>query len=718
MKTKKEINLNEDIKTFKTKKKEKKRQKQADKLWSEEIERRNKPILQKIKEWFTPKKISIILLAFIIVVIIIKTVFPPLIYNLFTKKEVYYIKNNDLYVSNEKKAPIGSAVYDQSLLMNDAMSNKIANVLKMDEIDFEPIYDKKSGTTIYAKEYNKSNNIYTIAAKQKGKENDEYEIDGVERGTYKISKNNDGILYKKLEDGKYNLYYSDFKRERLLEKDVKEFFADDLLDKMYVIANDDLYFCVRSNNNKKTLIATNSFIVKDETDIKYDKILAINDFNNICFGKYTNENKTVFSLYKKLGESEPQLISEECTGEVVYFENEDYLYYQKQLVEPRKISDYVEDDISNGEFDKTEPKLNDFMMGLFFAVPDYFSYSAAKAEWDRVKNFVNRNKDTFDKYVQQIDRGTYNAQYKNIFYYTDGKSDTFCDEKIKTLVKVNGYKPYIFFEAYKIDTNKNPIKKQKLSDIIKSNSNISTYMKTIRDEGEVYRYIYFKNEGMRVRNLSGDKFEFYEAKDKLILHSISDDKMYHTVFSVNFDRNTVVDAISYGRYLTNNIRVFASPYIDDVIYTVDYGNDRSYMYVNETQIEREVMTKATKLTNDLKNVLFITEYNYSKGSGVLNIFKDGNKKTIAENVLYTMILSNARDGAIYYLTDFDGISLNGKLYMYDILEKNSLLDDRVNGIINKYTIDEKMKLYREKSKKNTQKSDAGVDFGENYYQKF
>ena len=62
---KNENKLIEDIKSFKTKKKEKKRQKQAERLWSEEMERRSKPLIQKIKEWFTPKKVAIIIIGFI-----------------------------------------------------------------------------------------------------------------------------------------------------------------------------------------------------------------------------------------------------------------------------------------------------------------------------------------------------------------------------------------------------------------------------------------------------------------------------------------------------------------------------------------------------------------------------------------------------------------------------------------------------------------------------
>ena len=719
MKNEEKINIaNEEIKNFKTKKKEKKRQKQAEKLWNDELERRRKPLKQKIKEWLTLKKAVMIAAGFIVIFFIFKTFIPLLIFNVFTKKEFFYIKNNNLFIDINKDESIGENIYEKGLVSNDTMSNKISNILKMNDIDFYPIYDKKQGITIYIKNYNNANNVYTISVKKNDKKDDEYEIHNVVRGTYKIAKDNKSVVYEKIENNKTNLYYSDFKIEKIIQEDVSEYYADDMLDKMYILTNGELYSYSRSNNNRKNLIATNSFIVKDDSDIKYDKILEMNDFNNICFGTYTNENKTVFSLYKKIGDNNPTLISDECTGNIVYFENDDYLYYQKQLVEPRKISDYVEDDISNGEFDKTEPKLSDFNMGLIFPMPDYFSYFAAKSEWDRVKNFSQSNKDTFDKYVQQIERGTYNAQYRNLFYYTNGNSDTFCDEKIKSLVRTKGYKPYIFFEAYKIKTNDENQKKQKLSDIIKSNSNISTYMKTVRDEGDVYRYIYHKNEGMRVRNLSGEKFELYESKNKLIIHSISDDKMYHSVFTVEFKRSVVEDAVFFDKYLTSTLSVHASPYIEDIIYTFDYGNDRSYLYVNGNLFEREVMTKATRVTNDLKNVLFMTEYNNSKGTGVLNILKNKEKKQISENVLYTMIESNAKDGSIYYIADFDGISLNGKLYTYDKFGRNKFVDENVSGIVNQYRIDEKFKIYKDKDNNATKKSDVGIDFGENYYQKF
>ncbi len=717
----------EDVSTkvIKEKKKEKKKQKQVDKLWQEEMKRINMPLSEKIKKQITRERIIIAVFVVIVFCVFIKVAVPKIIYNLFEKKVVYYVKDNNLYGDKNKNKILSEDVFEEDIIKNDTMSNKANSVLKMRGLDFDPIYDEKVGVSIFVKEYSRDDEEYDLYVKSLNNSFENFDIKKVKRGTFKISKDKREIMYEKKVGEKYNLYVNDYKEEKMIDENVIEYFVTKNLKELYYNKDGEIHTYNRKEDINN-LIATNSFIVKDEFLNDNVEYLEDKDSDNFYYGYWTNENKTVFTLYEHTKDGEI-LIDENLTGDVLYFKKDNYLYYTRQNTEPVQIKDYVIDDITDGSYDKEEPRIEDYSFGMgFFSMPDYGAYYSALSEWQRVKNFKKNNEETFNKYVQQIEKGTYNAHYKKLYYYDGKEKDTFCEQNIKSLERAKGYKTYIFFEAYKekTRTKKSDSEKKKLSDIIKSNITISSYMKSVRDEGEVYRYIYHKNEGMRINNLSGATFELYESKNKYIIKSISADKMYNYVYSIEFKAGIIGEAKLYGRYMTNYLYVYASPYIENVIWSVDYGYNRSYLYVDEKEIDRNVITNydevtsAIMITNDLKKIVYLKDYNAEKGTGVLCMVEDGVSKQIYDSVLWTSVKTNALDSSIYYIGDFDPISLNGNLYNYNKFRNNVLVDENVNSIINIYKNEERIKLYNTHDNKKTSKFEAGLDFGENNYQKF
>ena len=622
-----------------------------------------------------------------ILVLILKNNVSVILYNTFDQTELYYVKNNDLY--NRENDIIGTSIYDVSFAQEEGLNLSLNTLDSISKMNFAPIYNEDKKICIYIKNYDTKTKKYNLAIYFIKDNNKNKVFEDVDINNIKVSKNFDKILYVKNNKNQKDLYCYDFNNEKLVVENISEFYANDEMNKIYFAANNEIYYTEDILNNK-TLIATNSQIIKDENDIPFDKILNINNFNYIYYKKNTDKN--MCNLYKKYINKDDILIAENIHNNIIYFYNEDFIYFNKAEKEEIKVSEYVIDDIKDGSFYNTEPNINDYRSGFFGMFTDYFSYYQARNAYDSIKNYIDKNPDTIKKYNDQIEKGTFNDTCDRLYYYDGVNTNQISNHIIKTIKKANTYKPYIYFESY-ADNNINT-NKVKLSDIIKSNLTVNNYMKTIRNNQLTDKYIYHQSIGTKIENICGNVEEIYKIKKYFVIKTR--DGIYSGIYRLNLDMNKVCVAELFARVMTNEMKVYASPYSEDIVYSVSNGGNNAYIYRNQERIEDNGHKDYIYLSNDLQYVTFISNYDNVENIGLLKIHRNGKIEIVDENVLVSSIKTNASNGELNYINEFDKINLCGKYIKYDKYGKRKTISKEVMNIILPENFDIKLDLYTEK----------------------
>lgn len=728
-------------------KKEKRKMRDARRAWLEEKERIFEPVTKHFSNRITFKRLLIAIVAVIVFAWIGLTVLPMVLFSAVMQQPVYFSRENKMTINNRTNKELSDSLFLNNYI--DNTGNAVSKMAKLQTADVTPVY--KKSTTISYQNVNIDNKTADLIVKKNNSQI--FKTTNVLYENVKISNDMDSVLYVKNENSNNNLYLYDFNKEILITNNITSFYSDKNIDYIFYVANSETYVYANyknKENNKSRLLATKSFIITDTTtDIKYQKIIDEKGFINFYISKYVDNANKDINIYKvnnisqNIDNIKLDLVIEQVKQVGPYFENENFMYLFKDGTQSLNISDYVVDDISDGSFFNNEPKLENYntnpfggflnpfgsfgglfgnFLNPFQNVPDYSSYNADKKAYDAVKDYVEKNKETVDKYTNQISGGTYDKQIQKLYCYDGNKIDSFCDERVKSIKTVNGLFPYVFIEVYSRGSAN--IKKVNLSSIIYSNITVDDYMKSINLETETLKYIFYRDMGMRITNLTGTDYDVYSLKDKFLIKSTNG--LYSSIYSVNKKFGETVEIKVEGeQYLTNELKVINSPYFSDIIYVVNKGNGNATMYYNENQLSTTINSENIYLSNDLKKIYYFTDFNLQKNTGVLNIF-DSEKNTdtdkfrqaVLNNILMTSIKSNAVDSALYYITDFDSLSCNGALYRYNIYDKKQKISDKVNTIFNINKDEERLNVYNKKPVNYKKKTMIGADFGENYFQNF
>ena len=652
--------------------------------------------------------IGVVFLMFVL--LILPSGLPAIIFNSMNEQEYYCVKDdNDFYNTRNKK--IGSTIYDASFAQTDDTEvdeNVLNNISKL---DFTPIILDEGKISIYLKNYNIDDETANLCIDYLNDDKKDIVIKNINKNFYKLNNDKSTLVYIRTENEKSNLYYHDFSKENLICENVDSFYTDDDFKNIYYNQDNDLYSFINLADNK--LIATASEIIIEKNEISFDKILRNINYKHILITKTKNVEDKTKDIYKILPDNSILLVSADVTGTPIAYYADDFIYYYKQQKEQMRVSDYVVDDISDGSFFAKEPNINNYYEGFgFFAIPDYFSYYSDKGAFDQVAGYIRRNQETIDKYVDQIKRGTYNNNYNNLYCY-DGKEEyLLCEDMVRTTKRVHGIKPYIYFESY-INDKLEQIDKINLSDIISRDLTVNNYMKTIRQGTRTYKYIYHKKEGMRIEGMPEADAEVYRLKNKFAIKYVQGSTQ--AVYTVMFTPGQVTNSELVGSHMTNELKLFASPYIDDVIYSVMNSNVNAYLFLNGQRIEDQIMKSYVNLSNDLKTVVYFVEYDSVHKTGKLKLLKDGKTKIIEENVLVTSVKTNASNGQIYFINNFNNVTISGDFYRYDDYNHKRLVSNNVMSIINDHLDDEYIDILKSKDNGGDKYTVAGKDFGETEY---
>ena len=159
------------------------------------------------------------------------------------------------------------------------------------------------------------------------------------------------------------------------------------------------------------------------------------------------------------------------------------LYYAKNEYKNYKYSDYIYDDISNGEYKISTPSINDYKNGPGVLDYDIPAYVAARTDFILKKELIDKYEVSVADTCAAV-RDDYFRERKAYVYYFDKstRKNTLLYDGLVSNLSYDDEMPYISFD---IDDSGVSIeeefggRKMLLSDIIAANSTIDGFMRVI-----------------------------------------------------------------------------------------------------------------------------------------------------------------------------------------------------------------------------------------------
>lgn len=155
---------------------------------------------------------------------------------------------------------------------------------------------------------------------------------------------------------------------------------------------------------------------------------------------------------------------------LVKYQTLNTLYYTKNVYKEYKYSDYLYDDITNGEYLLASPSMSAFS--------DFNDYVSARMIYSRKMQMIEKYHDRVMELVNQLN-DSYKEKNSIIYYYdANTKETTKLNSKFATNIEYDDETPYVRYDENE-EIEVLDIPKCGLSDIIAENYNINAYMKLI-----------------------------------------------------------------------------------------------------------------------------------------------------------------------------------------------------------------------------------------------
>lgn len=173
------------------------------------------------------------------------------------------------------------------------------------------------------------------------------------------------------------------------------------------------------------------------------------------------------------------------TKDDILCEYEDFnsLYYAKNEYRNYKYSDYIYDDISNGEYKKSTPNITDYKNGPGMLDYDIPAYVAARTDFILKKELIDKYEVSVADICAAVRDDYFRERRAHVYYYDKStKKNSLLYDGLVSNLSYDDELPYISFD---IDDSGVPLeeefngRKMLLSDIIAANSTIDGFMRVI-----------------------------------------------------------------------------------------------------------------------------------------------------------------------------------------------------------------------------------------------
>lgn len=542
------------------------------------------------------------------------------------KKNLFYVKNDSLYVVDDKDSSV-------SYLIDDI------EVGKDSAAKYSARYAQVCGKSIFYLQDIDSYSNYSLYTKTVGSDDSVKVVSGI--SSHEISTDGSRVVYLKNDD----LYFNDLDQEVKLAKNVVGWCADDELKKaFYIVADSEegatasVFFVDISAEAKPVKISNNvskvQYVSDDLSKMVYLKNGSVYFYSNGESKKTVGDAKDIFGI---------------SNGSNTF-------YFTKENSDGISKNIYFNDDIAEKDKKMTEPKKSDYQNYFTYGYSIY-SYTS-DAYYDALEEY--ENKENRDKVREKA-----KESFKSYdLYYFDGESEKLICKDIDTdieLCKDNK----IVFSAY--DSGK--IKKFKMSDL----NYVSDFEKFVLAARESTATTYYANAGALAKQ-EFKNAENFKLKDN-VLYYLADCKKdektkltYGNLTSITQDadgtitESVVFEDIFYTYYCFSDGSI---GYFKDVK-EVNKANSGDF-YVDEKLISSDVYVGRINYNNG--NFYFFKDFDYNSFEGTLCIVKDSEIESISDNVGGILI----EDGRVFYTTNYNE---TGKTYdLYEYKESESVLID-------------------------------------------
>ena len=178
------------------------------------------------------------------------------------------------------------------------------------------------------------------------------------------------------------------------------------------------------------------------------------------------------------------------------YDSLDALYYAKNEYKTYKYSDYIIDDISNGQYKNSTPSITDFKNGSGYFDYDIAAYVEARTDFVLKKELIDKYEVEVTDMCAKVRDDYFEERNAYVHYYDKNtKEDTLLYDGLVSNISYDNEVPVIWFEAdegKEDDKEELDGKKILLSDIIAANSTLDGYMRVILGRNKT-RYQFFTN---------------------------------------------------------------------------------------------------------------------------------------------------------------------------------------------------------------------------------
>ena len=159
------------------------------------------------------------------------------------------------------------------------------------------------------------------------------------------------------------------------------------------------------------------------------------------------------------------------------------LYYAKNEYTNYKYSDYIYDDISNGEYKRSTPNIADYKNGPGMLDYDIPSYVTARTDFILKKELIDKYETSVANICASVRDDYFRERKAHVYYYDKStKKNSLLYDGLVSNLSYDDELPYISFDiddsGISLEEELNG-RKMPLSDIIAANSTIDGFMRVI-----------------------------------------------------------------------------------------------------------------------------------------------------------------------------------------------------------------------------------------------
>ncbi len=557
-----------------------------------------------------------------------------------------YLKDNSLYYINPKD---NSSV----LITDDYFKSEDSIAPRWSGVKF----CQNGNMVFYPERIDNEINAFSLYCRYINKE----DLDPIKLGddivAYAVNENGETVF---MYDAYDNLYSHNLTEGTKLVSDVENIrISKDLSQFIYLVEDGGLYLQPTAEGDKVKIDSDVTSIYTTGTNLEY---------------VYYFKDEELY--FKKSGADKVKIDSE--ISSIYSTDGNGNVYYTKEneVKGTGTLMDYINDP---DELKKSDEKVID-ELNKTYNIYLYSSYST----W---YYYLQNNAAKINKLLDSVDEANYRQNVREIlseteietveslYYFNGEKTDLInssCAEVLTTSSKTNSI---IIRSLDKVDIKKVSItdfvdtlnKKEKFrsSDDGVSKSDFEEYkyfeefkqmiLGTLESDSSIY--IYNGNKQIEIKAESSSE-DFNISNDGTIVYYLDkydDEKECGELKKVTITDGNVTSNDLYDTDVSNVVIVNDT----EPLYTKDKKEDHFDLYLSKQLIDYDI-NYFSKLKNG--NVIsYYSEYDDEENTGTLNIFKDGKKSKIDEDVKSMLLLENED---IFYMKDYSSKSQKGDLYIY------------------------------------------------------